>query len=250
MDRLGSVSTALLLLTIAVLAGPSSASAQDVPRQTRSVDAFTQVALAVPGTLHLRQGETQSVELQAPDEGLDRIESVVEGNQLTIRSGTDDGLSGLFDWLTGDTAHDAPSIDVYVTMPAVEGLTVAGSGDIVAETPIESDDLEVDIAGSGGIDSEVAVTRLTINIAGSGDATLSGRADEVGVEIAGSGDVQASDLEVATAEVSTTGSGDTALHVTDRLSARIVGSGDVRYRGDPTVETSIVGSGNVNPLSE
>lgn len=249
MKRLLTGIAALLLLTLSPLAGTGPATAQDVPRQTRAVNAFSQVAFAVAGTLHLRQGEEQSVELAAPEEALTRIETVVEGRRLTVRSENDSGLSGLFDWLSGDD-EDTPSIDVYVTVPTLEGLTVAGSGTIVAETPIEADELDLEIADSGGMESQLTARRLTITIAGSGDMTLRGRADEATVEIAGSGDLRAAELEVATAEVSTTGSGTTELHVTDRLNARIVGSGNVRFRGAPTVEASIIGSGTVDSMSK
>ncbi|MFB6248353.1 MAG: head GIN domain-containing protein [Salinibacter sp.] len=237
------------LVLVGLLAGPASVAAQDASRQTRSVDAFTKVAFALPGTLHLRQGSTQSVELAGPSEALSRVETVVEDGRLRVRAEEDGGLSGLFDWFTDDSDETA-SIDVYVTMPTVEGVSVAGSGDIIAETPIETEQLNAEIAGAGGIEAEVTATRLTANIAGSGDLTLRGRADEVTVEIAGSGHLQAADLRVATAEVSTAGSGDAALHVTDRLSARLVGSGDVHYRGQPTVDTDIVGSGTVATMAK
>lgn len=251
MNRSLSLLVAFGFLTAGLLAGPGPATAQDTARQTRSVDAFTKVALAVPGTLHLRQGEPQSVELEGPSAVLDSIETVVEGGRLEVRSAEDGDGSGLLEWLLGgeDTDDTAP-IDVYVTVPTVEGLSVAGVGDIVAETPIKSDELSVEIAGSGGIEAEITATRLEINIAGSGDMTLRGQAEDVTVEVAGSGNLKGADLEVATADVSTAGSGDTELHVTDRLSASLVGSGDVQYRGQPEVETSIVGSGDVKPAGE
>ena len=249
MTRPSSLLLAFGLVVAGLLAGPMPAAAQDTPRQTRSVDAFTKVAFTLPGTLHLRQGTPQLVELEGPSEALDRIETVVEDGRLRVRTEGDDGLSGLFDWFGDDSDETAP-IDVYVTMPTVEGLSVAGSGDIVAETPIEGEQLSIEIAGSGGVEMELSATRLTANIAGSGDMSLRGQADEVTVEIAGSGNVQGADLRVASAEISTAGSGDTALHVTDRLSARLIGSGDVRYRGQPTLDTNIVGSGNVGPVGE
>lgn len=249
MTRPTALFLAFGLVIAGLLAGPVPAAAQDAPRQTRSVDTFTKVAFTLPGTLHLRQGASQSVELEGPGEALDRIETVVEDGRLRVRAEKDSDLSGLFDWFTDDSDETAP-IDVYVTMPTVEGASVAGSGDIVAETPIEGEELSIEIAGAGGIEAELTATRLTANIAGAGDMSLRGEADEVTVEIAGSGNLQASDLRVATAEVSTAGSGDAALHVTDRLSARLIGSGDVHYRGQPTVDTSIVGSGNVEAVGE
>jgi hypothetical protein len=249
MTRRSSLLLACGLVVAGLLAGPVPAAAQDATRQTRTVDTFTKVAFTLPGTLHLRQGTPQSVELEGPSEALDRIETVVEDGRLRVRTEADGGLSGLFDWLTDDSDETAP-IDVYVTVPTVEGLSVAGSGDIVAETPIEGAELSVRMAGAGGIDAELSATRLTANIAGAGDMSLRGQADAASVEIAGSGNLRAPDLRVATAEVSTVGSGDTELHVTDRLSARLIGSGDVRYRGQPTLDTNIVGSGNVGPVGE
>jgi hypothetical protein len=233
------------LVATSLLAPP--ATAQETTRQTREVGSFTEVAFAVPGTLHLRQGEPQSVELEGPSEVLDRIETVIEGRTLKVRS-EDSGSSSLFDWLMGGNDNDLDPIDVYVTIPTVEGFSVAGSGDLIAETPIEGDDLDIQIAGSGNIEAELRGTRLSLNIAGSGDMTLRGQADDATIEIAGSGDVQAADLQVATADVSTAGSGDVEIHVTDRLSASIVGSGDVSYRGQPEVEANVVGSGDVESM--
>lgn len=248
MTRPLSLLLACGLVVGGLLAGAAPAAAQDA-RQTRSVASFTKVAFAVPGTLHLRQGEPQSVELEGPREALDRVETVVEGGRLRVRSEHGGGVSGLLGWLTGDD-DSTPPIDVYVTMPTVEGVSLAGAGDVVAETPIESEQLSVEIAGAGGIEAELTATRLTANIAGSGNLDLRGRADEITVEIAGSGDLRGADLQVAAAKVSTAGSGDTELHVTDRLDARLVGSGDVRYRGQPTLDTNIVGSGNVGPVGQ
>jgi len=238
------------LLLCGMLADTTPTRAQDRTRQTRSVAAFTEVTFAVPGTLRVRQGTPRSVELDGPEQALDRIETVVEDGRLEVRTPEERVLSGLIDWLLGGTEPDTAPVDVYVTMPTVEALTVAGAGTLVAETPIESDDLNLVLAGAGNVDAELSATRLDLTVAGAGDALLRGRADAATVECAGAGTVRAPDLRVATADVQAAGAGDIMLHVTDRLTADLAGATSVRYRGQPTVEREIDGGGSVQPLTE
>ena len=228
----------LLLLTVA-----PTATAQDRVREARDVSAFTKVALNVPGTLHLRQGEARSVEIEAARKVLDHLETTVEGSQLKIRD-----ESNFFGRMFDD--RDWGDIDVYVTSPTIEAVSVAGSGSVVGETPIETSSLDLNNAGSGDLDLEVATGDLTASIAGSGTMQLRGTAERVDVRIAGSGTVRARDLTTATAEIQVMGSGDTYMHVTDRLSVEIMGSGDVEYRGSPSIDTSILGSGDVRPAGQ
>lgn len=231
------------LLVPLVLASAHSALAQDRTRQARSVDAFTGVEFKVPGTLHLRQGDARSVEVEAPQTVLDRLETVVDDGALEIRSEDDD----LFDWF-GEDDLDGDELDVYVTAPTIETIGLAGSGRIVGETRIEGPSLSLNVAGSGNLNLELATKRLDVHIAGSGDCTLRGQTDALTTNTAGSGDVRAAELAVRTADVRIAGSGDAELHVTDRLEAQILGSGDVHYRGRPSIELNSLGSGEVQPL--
>jgi hypothetical protein len=227
------VLTGLLLAAVA-----PEAPAQDRVREPRDVPSFTEVALSVPGTLHLRQGDPRSVEIEASQDVLDHLETTVDGDRLEIRDESN-FLERMFD------EDEWGEIDVYVTAPTIEAIALAGTGRVVGETPIESESLSLDNAGSGEMDLEVSASTLDTRIAGAGHLRLRGTADRVTVRIAGSGTVRALDLTAATAEVKVAGSGDTHLHVTDRLSAKIMGSGDVEYRGAPTIDTSILGSGSV-----
>jgi hypothetical protein len=233
---------AVLLAGLLLLTSVTVAPAQDRTREAREVGAFTEVSLGVPGTLHLRQGESRSVEVEATPKVLDHLETTVDGDELEIRDESN-FLERMFD---GD--RDWGKIDVYVTAPTFEKIALAGSGAVVGETPIEGSSLDLENAGSGDVELEVTVTDLSASIAGSGTMRIRGTADRVEVRIAGSGTVQAMGLTTATAEIEVTGSGDTQLHVTNRLSARIIGSGDVEYRGSPEVDTSILGSGNVRSV--
>lgn len=220
-------------------------AAQERVREARSVEAFTAVAFHVPGTLHLRQGDDRSVEVEAPQKVLDQFEAAVENGTLKLPVGQD---TGLLDRLFGDGESYDAEVDVYVTAPTIESVSLTGSGEIVGENQIEAETFALNVAGSGRTTLTLSTDQLDVQVAGSGTTTLRGRAGTLSVNIAGSGDLRAAELETQATEVNIAGSGDADLHVTEQLEASIFGSGDVGYRGRPAVSTNIVGSGNVNAI--
>lgn len=234
------------VLLLALLIGPvHSASAQDRDRVSRTVGAFTEVEFEIPGTLHLRQGEEQSIEIEARPAVLENVETTVDEEALKIST---EGDSGLFDRLFGGGDLDVDQLDVYVTATQIERLAVAGSGLVVGETRLDAGTLTLNVAGSGGVDLEVDTRELEVHVAGSGTSTLRGQAEALTANIAGSGNLRAGKLGTQTAEIRIAGSGDVDLHVTDQLSAQIFGSGDVRYRGNPTIDQNLLGSGEVHSI--
>ncbi len=233
----------VFLLGLAALMVVDTAPAQDRSREAREVASFTAVAFSIPGTLHLRQGSPRSVEVEGTTAALDHLQTTVEDGQLKVRD-----ESNFFEKMFGDDVNG--EIDVYVTAPTLEAISLAGSGTVVGETPIENASLSLSNAGSGTMDLEVSTSDLRTRIAGSGTLRLRGTADDAQVRITGSGMVHALSLTTKTADVEVTGSGDTRLHVTDALTVKIMGSGDVAYRGSPSIDTNILGSGEVRSADE
>ncbi|MBT1689744.1 head GIN domain-containing protein [Dawidia soli] len=233
-------------------------------RETRNPGSFTKIAFRVPGKLYLRQGNTAKVEVEGKQELLAEIETSVEGTRLVI------GKRGKWNnW----TWKNEDRINVYITMPTVEGLNVGGSGDLIAETRIHSENLELSVSGSGSmkleieatggaeasvsgsggmvvkgtaknfesrvsgsgsVDADIQVTSLAdFSVSGSGRISVAGKANSVKASISGSGRVLAANLETNTCDVRISGSGDVEINVKEALNASISGSGSVLYKGDP-----------------
>ena len=237
----------LLFASILFLADVSWAHAQDRTQETREVVSFTEVALSMPGTLHLRQGTPRSVDVKAPADVLKHVETTVENGTLKIRD--ERAPAGFLESLFGGGgAETEEEIEAYVTVPTVEGVSLAGAGTVVGETPIEASSLDLRSAGSGDMQLAIRVQELEVESAGASTFDLKGTADEVAVAGAGAGTVEAIDLTTKTAEVEVAGAGDVRLHVTDRLSVDIIGAGDIEHRGSPDIETNIIGSGEVRSV--
>lgn len=207
-----------------------------VAQESRVVSGYTGIAVAVPGTIVVRQGDYAPIAIEADDNLLPEIETVVEGGTLKIRFKRKLDVTG------------RATIRLLVTGPTIESLAVAGSGDILAEA-LKSQALSVSVAGSGDVKiARLDAQALKASVAGSGDIKVAGRAAEVNLTVAGSGDVEAERLESRRARVSIAGSGDVSVWALESLEATVAGSGDIRYYGDPSISSKVAGSGSLKRL--
>lgn len=216
--------------------GTTIAASGKVVTESREARGYSGVAVSLPGTVVVRQAGNAPVAIEADDNLMPEIETVVERGVLRIRFKRNLNVTG------------RPTIKVLVTNPEIQSLAVAGSGDVLSES-IKARAMEVSVAGSGDVRiARLEAESLSASVAGSGDVKVAGKAAEVKVSIAGSGDVEADRLEARKAKVSIAGSGDVSLWVAETLDASVAGSGDIRYYGDPALTKKVLGSGSLKRL--
>jgi hypothetical protein len=251
-----------IILPFLLLALTFTAWAQN--RETRNVSSFTRLSYRVPGKLYLKQGSPQKVELEGPADVLKEIETEVSGDKLVI------GRENRWNDWGWDNKYN---ITVYVTMPNIEAVSVAGSGDLFCEEKINVNNLELsvsgsgsmrlafaasgnvegDVSGSGDMDLKGSCNNFDSDVSGSGKVYVSttikesadfgvsgsgriqaqGTARNVKASISGSGRISAGDLATESCVIRISGSGDMEINVKDELDATISGSGNVTYTGDP-----------------
>ncbi len=202
-----------------------------------SGESFTEVALLGPDNLIVKNGPAYTVSAEGDSDTLEQLRYEVKDGTLRIGRKDNDGI---FDKSYGDAAT------ITLTMPRLESISVAGSGDAVADK-LEGEQAEASIAGSGNLKvARVDAQRLENNIAGSGNITMAGTSKNIEISIAGSGDFEGRKLSADTAEVSIAGSGSANIKSDGTVEASIMGSGDVNVSGSAKCNSSVVGSGSVN----
>lgn len=254
----------VLLLLILVISFQEPVYAQH--QETRNVGLFTAVSFGVSGKLYLRQGNTHKVVLEGDEDALEKIETKVSGSKLIVQV-----KESWWEWFSSNRVKN---VTVYVTVEKIDGLYVSGSGDVIGENAIHTNDLDLKVSGSGNLSLDIttakdlnttvsgsgnislkgACDRFTSHISGSGNIELAldvagnasfgmsgsgklsatGKAQHVKTSITGSGRMNCSDFETRTCDVRITGSGDVEIGVKEALDANISGSGSVRYRGNPS----------------
>ena len=204
--------------------------------EPRNVRGFNEVSLRGSGSLTINQGNTESLTVEADDNILPKITTVVEGNKLSI--GVERGVSV------------SPSRTIRYTLMVrdLSNIELSGSGTIRAGA-LQGGDFQVRLSGSGEIRIDgLSASSVRSQISGSGDIELRGEVSRQEVRISGSGDYSAPELRSASTSVTTSGSGDAKIWAEKDLTVRISGSGDVDYLGNPSVTKHVSGSGNVRSV--
>ena len=150
-------------------------------------------------------------------------------------------------------------------------LAAAGSTHVNINSPLQAEEFEAGLAGSGIIQfhDTASFTNLKIEIAGSGDfvghkvyceelngdmagsntIVLGGTVGIAEFSIAGSGTVRAFDCTMDELECKIAGSGDIEAFVVNKIKAEIAGSGSVKYKGDPQdIQKKVMGSGKIEKV--
>ena len=202
-----------IVLALAAVTGCGGGTTTEQPL---TVGSFDLIEVRNGVRVDVVQGSRATVTVMAGDKVIDRVVTKVEAGELQV------GVRDRGIVIGPDPLGDAR---VRVSVPALSGLRIAGSGDL-------------DVTG-------VDADRLAIDINGTGEITAGGRATDLVTTIHGAGDVDLSRLAARTANVEIHGAGHVSLDVSDRLGVEIRGAGDVTYTGDPQVHSDIHVAGDL-----
>jgi len=202
----------------------------DVVTRERSTESFSGIRVSTGIDVYLKQGNNESLSVEA-DENLHEY-IITEVRQGVLHVYTDANI------------RKAERKRVYVTMKKIESVKTASAGDVIGETAIKSDKLELSASSAGDIKLEVYAREIEVSTSSSGDITLTGEADKLEADLSSAGDLNAYNLKVREANISVSSAGDADIYVTEKLVARASSAGDINYKGNPKyidVHTSSAG---------
>jgi hypothetical protein len=129
-------------------------------------------------------------------------------------------------------------------MKEINSVETSSAGDVVGESPVRSERLELSAGSAGDITLEIYTKLVEIDISSSGDMTLSGETDNLKADLSSAGDLNAYKLKAREADISVSSAGDADINVSEKITARASSAGDINYTGDPKyidVHTSSAG---------
>lgn len=220
------------------------------------VSDFTKLSVTgSPDVTYIQKPGKPEVKVYTSDNIVDLLDIHVKDNTLYI--GFKKNVNVSYD-----------KLEVHVSSGKLNGIAVAGSGDVELKNGLKTDNLKISVAGSGDVEGDnlscqdldisiagsgdvegdnVICSNLKVSVAGSGDMKLERlTADFTKASIAGSGTVV---LKGSTqeAEYSVAGSGDlfASDFVAKRASASVSGSGDIKCHATDFLKVRTSGSGSV-----
>ncbi|MEM9898649.1 MAG: head GIN domain-containing protein [Pseudomonadota bacterium] len=186
-----------------VLATASPVMAEETVEKTFAFEDFSEVAFKGVFDVEISVGgEAYSVQLDGPEEEMDRVSVALDGDQLS------------FDQSRKKGGGDRKGVDITITMPALNAVTVAGVA-------------EVEVTG-------IAAEAFSAKLSGVGDVSLEGTCETMDAKVAGVGELDAEKLECSTVDVQVSGVGSAAVFASEDVKARVSGIGEITVYGNPT----------------
>jgi hypothetical protein len=223
MKNLRSLAVAIIILCITACTNAqmwrSVSGNKHVVSKERRLDSFSGVKVSSGIDVYLKQGNNESVTVEADENLHEYILTEVRNGVLNVYSEYN--------------IRSAERKRVYVTMKEVNSVRTTSAGDVIGESPINSDKLELSASSAGDIKLEVNSKNIEIDISSSGDITLTGETDMLKADLSSAGDLNAYELKSREADISVSSAGDADIYVTERIRARASSAGDVNYKGDP-----------------
>ena len=223
MKKLSSITALILILflTLTCQAQPRKTvhGNNKVVTKDREAGSFSGIRASTGIDVYLKQGDSQSITVEADENLHEYILTEIEGDVLVV--------------YTEVNIRDAEEKKVYVTMKEIKSVKASSAGDIIGQSPVKTDEIEIDASSAGDIRLEVYAKEIEVDISSSGDVTLKGEADVLEADLSSAGNLSAVELKVREAEVYVSSAGDADINVTEKLQARASSAGDVHYSGNP-----------------
>lgn len=205
-------------------------------RVNQNLTGFTSIKASSGVDVYLSQGSSESVEVEAEEESFKYIVTEVNNNTLVIKM--DDSWKSLF--------RKMGPVKVYVSFTELEAISASGGSDIYGQGELTFDELRIASSGGADVRLNLQADELEVHCSGGADVILSGAAGFMKGVSSGGSDIKAKELEVETAEISSSGASDVHIKVVNSLKASASGASDIVYYGNPrNVEISTSGASDI-----
>ncbi len=226
--------------SIIFLLGISVACSQS--KDVRQLDFFNAIHSAGSWDVFIKKGNTERVVIEADSGPIEKIQTEVDGNTLTIK----------LEERNWSFSNNFRNVKIYVTFTELGKIVGSGSGTIRLESPLDSEDIMIRSSGSGNFYAEENLkAEDDLNIVNSGSSTLKLMAavsagDETEITNSGSGDIEIDGLFADELEITNSGSGGIEIGggEINTQSIRLSGSGNMKMEDLKSKTCSIRKSGS------
>ncbi|MFP4621468.1 MAG: head GIN domain-containing protein [Bacteroidales bacterium] len=216
--------TALLFSLTSVYAGHGRA-AVDVSVQDKEkeipISGVRGLDLSIACELNLRQGDKESLRIEADEDIFDKLDVKVKDSVLYIGS---KGRNKNFEkW----------DVEVYLTLKTLEKIDIGSAVKLRTHGTIISNRIDLSVSGAADIELSVDTEKFLADFSGAVKADIAGKASYVVMDMSGASKVDAEDLVTDAFYLDFSGFGKADIYAEKVLKVDMSGMGVVRYGGNP-----------------
>lgn len=200
---------------------------------------FNAISIEYPAEITIRQGTSESVEIEADDNLLPQLSAEVRNGTLHIENSEQN-------WR--ERVDPSETVVISITVVDLNRVQFPTAGKMQIEG-VETDSLAVSVSGAGDVTlTDLVADQLEVSLSGAGNIDAEGEGQSLQLAISGLGNFDGGDLKSQDASVQISGAGSATVWVEGTLDANISGAGSIDYYGDPQVNERISGVGNVSKV--
>ncbi len=213
-----------------------SALSGEITTEQRETEHFTGIEVSGVFDVRLTQDEMFVVEVEAPAQHMEHIETLVDDGILYINYTR--------------RSRNLRDLTVHVTAPEYTYLHASGASSITSEDILHASSLRLNVSGASDMELPVAADHLTSHVSGAGSLALSGAATRHDLTASGVSRVRAYDLETLMTDVTSSGTANVRITVTEKLEAKASGASGIIVRGNPpATDYSTSGSASIRGVA-
>lgn len=212
-----------------------------IKKETREVKNFDALSIRFPAEVTIRQGEAETLTVEADDNLLPQLSTEVRAGTLVIESAEKS---------RSKRVRPTETVKITITVKKLTGIDFSSAG-ILTVNGLKTDQLTLSVSGANETSMPGLDTRsLSVALSGAGSIHADGVADNVVIHISGLGEFIGEGLTSQTADIEISGAGTATLRVEKKLTAEISGAGAINYYGHPDVNQHVSGAGTVSKAGD
>ena len=191
---------------------------ENTETQTRETKSFHGIKVSTGIDLYLSQGDNEKITVEADDDIIDDLVTVVKDGILKIY------MEKNFSWRWHTTRK------VYVTFRDLDLLDASSGSDVESKEPLHVKTLKIEASSGSDIELEVNADELYVKTSSGSDADLKGRTNFLKASSSSGSDLNAAELHTRVCEVSASSGSDASVYVTERINAKASSGADIRLQ--------------------
>lgn len=208
-----------LFFTSCIYSGPSIRGNGNVAKETRHVKEFDEIEVSRGMNVYISQGEITKVEVNADENLLDAIETVVVGDVLEIRA-----IKNI---------RSATTKKVLVTVPKITAVKTSSGSNAYSETLFDTKTIEFSTSSGSNIKFEVHAERINASTSSGSNITIHGKTGSFSGKASSGSNIFAEELAAKNCEAKASSGSNIWITVENSFTGIASSGANVFYFGDP-----------------
>ncbi len=192
---------------------------------------FSSISIANGFTLLLTESDTESVQVSAPDNIIDRIE--VRSSRELIKFNLEKGIN----------VQGSSNVTIKVSGPDVRSISASGGSTIESLNQIIESELSMELSGGSNVNFDVDIAYLNFDVSGGSIIDLKGSSQDLTISASGGSHFGSYEMVTENADLELSGGSEIYFTLNRELNIEASGASAIFYKGTGTIKNISV-SGN------